>query len=388
MKIKGVNLGNWLVLEKWMSPALFEGTDAQDEYDLPRQLPREVYEARIQIHRAEYISEGDFVRIKAMGMNTVRIPVPFFIFGDVAPYIGCIKELDKAFSWAKRYGLKILIDLHTVPGGQNGFDNGGISGVCKWAQNKEGVDFTLRVLEKLAERYGTHESLFGIQPINEPISEALWNVMRVQERYKPRNPEMAAGSAGVPNDFLRWFYVDAYYKLRKYMPEDKAIVLHDGFDLMSWKNFMQEEEFKNVWLDTHQYLMSAEIMGCEQTTPGYIRFIMDNYYRQIEEMEQYFPVICGEWCLFNSMVTGRDTKGGQSVLNGIEGSSSECMSDEEKVEVYNALAAAQLAAWNRGHGYFFWSYKLLTDTVNTKGWIGWDAWDLGRCYDFGWFPKQ
>ena len=25
MKIKGVNLGNWLVLEKWMSPALFDG---------------------------------------------------------------------------------------------------------------------------------------------------------------------------------------------------------------------------------------------------------------------------------------------------------------------------------------------------------------------------
>ena len=25
MKVKGVNLGNWLVLEKWMSPALFEG---------------------------------------------------------------------------------------------------------------------------------------------------------------------------------------------------------------------------------------------------------------------------------------------------------------------------------------------------------------------------
>lgn len=32
MKVKGVNLGNWLVLEKWMNPALFEGTTAEDEY--------------------------------------------------------------------------------------------------------------------------------------------------------------------------------------------------------------------------------------------------------------------------------------------------------------------------------------------------------------------
>ena len=52
MYVKGVNLGNWLVLEKWMSPALFEGTTAEDEYYLPRQLSKEVYEARIKIHRA------------------------------------------------------------------------------------------------------------------------------------------------------------------------------------------------------------------------------------------------------------------------------------------------------------------------------------------------
>lgn len=52
MYIKGVNLGNWLVLEKWMSPALFEGTSAEDEYYLPRQLPKDVYTARIQIHRS------------------------------------------------------------------------------------------------------------------------------------------------------------------------------------------------------------------------------------------------------------------------------------------------------------------------------------------------
>lgn len=53
MKVKGVNLGNWLVLEKWMSPALFDGTTAEDEYYLPKQLSPEVYEARIKIHRSE-----------------------------------------------------------------------------------------------------------------------------------------------------------------------------------------------------------------------------------------------------------------------------------------------------------------------------------------------
>lgn len=388
MNIKGVNLGNWLVLEKWMSPALFEGTTAEDEYYLPTQLSPEVYEARIKIHRSEYITERDFVTIKRMGMDSVRIPVPYFIFGDRKPFIGCIEELDKAFNWAEKYGLTILIDLHTVPLSQNGFDNGGISGVCKWAQNPDEVEFALGVLERLAQRYGNRKGLFGIQPLNEPITENMWDTMDIQNRYAPADPELAKGSAPITMKFLRQFYMDAYDRISAYMPKDKYVVIHDGFELMAWKDFMQEEKYSNVILDTHQYLMVAEARGCSQTIDGYLKYIKEELEPQITEMEKYFPVICGEWCLFNSLACGCDTKGGQSVLNGVEGSKQESLSPEEKKEIYETLAKAQLELWKKGSGYFYWSYKLLTDTVNTSGWIGWDSWDLGRCFDFGWFPAD
>ncbi len=388
MYIKGVNLGNWLVLEKWMSPGLFEGTTAENEYYLPTQLPREVYEARIRTHRAEYITERDFTRIKAMGLNTVRIPVPYFIFGDREPFIGCVEELDRAFNWAERYGLKILIDLHTAPDSQNGFDNGGISGVCKWSQEPEEVEFELTVLERLAERYGKREGLWGIEVINEPITEETWDRMGVQERYPAADPVKAEGTKPNTLAFIRQFYLDAYDRMRKYLPEEKCIVIHDAFLLKAWKDFMREDKYKNVVLDTHQYLMMAEGMGCEQSVEGYVKFIKENYEADIREMEEYFPVVCGEWCLFNSLAVGRDTKGGQTVLNGQEGMSEEKISDEDKKKIYRALADAQLKAWQAGSGYFYWSYKLLTDTVNDSGWVGWDSWDLGRCVDFGWFPVE
>ena len=83
---------------------------------------------------------------------------------------------------------------------------------------------------------------------------------------------------------------------------------------------------------------------------------------------------------------GWDTKGGQTVLNGLEGASVETYTPEQKKEIYQAVAKMQKEAWDKGSGYFYWSYKLLTDTVNTDGWVGWDSWDLGRCVDFGWFP--
>ena len=388
MYIKGVNLGNWLVLEKWMSPALFAGTTAEDEYYLPRQLSKEVYEARIQMHRAEYISERDFVTIKSMGMEVIRIPVPYFIFGDREPFIGCIKELDKAFAWAEKYGLQILIDLHTAPMGQNGFDNGGICGVCRWAQCPDEVEFTLTVLERLSERYGDRKGLWGIEVINEPLTEAAWESFDITKRYPAADPEMAKGTAPISMAFLRAFYKKAYARMRAHLATEKYVVIHDGFDLMAWKDFMQEDEYQNVVLDTHQYLMMAEMDGCPQTVEGYVEYVQTKYAKMIEEMEQYFPVVCGEWCLFNSLACGCDTKGGQSVLNGMEGTAQESFSPEQKKEIYQAVANAQLDAWKKGSGYFYWSYKLLVDTVNEPGWIGWDSWDLGRCVDFGWFPTN
>ncbi len=386
MKIKGTNLGNWLVLEKWMSPALFSGTTAEDEYYLPTQLSPEVYEARIKIHRSEYITERDFAIMKQIGLNAVRIPIPYFIFGDRPPFIGCIEELDHAFAWAEKYGLRVLIDLHTAPLSQNGFDNGGICGVCKWSQTPEEVDFVLNVLEKLAKRYGQREGLFGIQPINEPITEPMWSAMNIQARYKPVDPELAAGSAPNTLEFLCDFYHRAYDRIRPNIKDDAYVVFHDGFQLKAWKDFFADPSLKNVILDTHQYLMMAEAFGCEQTIEGYEKFIEKQFKEDIAEVQSYVDVICGEWCLFNSLAVGRDTKGGQTVLNDVEFEKAAEVSPEEKKKIYTAIGKAQLDAWNAGSGFFYWSYKLLLDTVTTDDWKGWDAWDLGKSFAEGWFP--
>lgn len=394
--INGVNLGNWLVLEKWMNPALFNGTTADDEYYLPAQLDPAVYEARIKTHRAEYISERDFATIAGWGLNSVRIPVPYFIFGDRPPYIGCVEELDKAFNWAEKYGLTILIDLHTAPMSQNGFDNGGLSGVCRWAQLPDEVEFVLTVLERLAKRYGNRKALMGIEIINEPNTTASWDMMNVTERYPAVDPNLAEGTGPIALDWLKDFYITAYHRLRDAnhgaLPTDKAVVFHDGFDIYAWKDFMRgadgglDPQFENVILDTHLYLMAAEMTGCPQTAEGYDTYVRETYAPMVKEMTSYFPVIVGEWCLFNSAGCGVDTHGGRSVLNGEEGAAAESLSAEQKRDLYQGVAASQLAAWHQGTGQYYWNYKLLTDTVNTPGWIGWDCWDLGRCIAQDWYP--
>lgn len=383
-QIKGVNLGGWLVLEKWMTPHLFDGTTADDEYYLPTELEPNEYAARISQHRSNFITEADFLRIASEGFNLVRIPVPYFIFGDRAPFIGAVAELDRAFSWAEAYGLKILLDLHTAPDSQNGFDNSGISGVCKWAQEPDEVDFELSVLQRLAQRYHDHPALYGIEVLNEPATKEMFDSMT--ERYQPREKEKAAGSAPISFDFLYDYYKRAYDLLRPILGPTPVIMFHDGFDIHQWKDFFTKNNFTNVVLDTHQYLMVAEMKGADLSPTAY-EVAMNKIGDDIAEVNEFVPVVTGEWTLFNSYTAGVNTQGGINPTQQ-EFAGATHLDDEELRKVYQKLWKIQVDNWNRGIGYIFWTWKLNIDTINEPAWYGWDSWAASRAIDRHWINRQ
>ena len=385
--IRGVNLGNWLVLERWMTPGLFRASGEADEIWMHRTMPSDALDRLLRRHRETYVTLDDFRAIAAHGCNLVRIPVPYFIFGDREPFIGCIADLDNALAWGAHYGILVLIDLHTAPMSQNGFDNGGIQGVCRFSQLPNEVEYVLTVLERLAQRYGSHPALYGIQILNEPITERMWQTMNIQGRYPPRDPDLARGSAPNSMSFLRDFYTEAYARIAPHLSAGKKVVFHDGFELLAWQDFMVDRaKYPNVVLDTHQYLMMAEIGGCEQKLESYLDYLEHKLAPQYQEAAAVHDVICGEWCLFNSLACGYDTKGGQSVLNGVTaGAESEGLSLAERTAIYQELNRAQMKIWHLGVGQYYWNYKILFDTVNSTNWRGWDAWDAGRSYAFNWF---
>ncbi|WP_163195424.1 glycoside hydrolase family 5 protein [Clostridium thermarum] len=335
-KVRGVNIGNWLVLEKWMKPALFEGLEAKDETSFCLELGDKALE-RLKVHRDTFITKEDFEWIAASGINVVRIPIPHWIFGDVKPYYGCVEYLDRAMDWARETGLKVLIDLHTAPGCQNGFDNGGILGVCEWHTKKEYVDRTLEVLERVAERYKNHSALWGVQMLNEP----RWDV---------------------PMDILQDYYLRGYEVCRKHLDESIAIVFHDGFRLKEWKNFMREDKYKNVILDTHMYQCFSD----EHTRLNMAEHLMlaaGGRTEEIKEMSQYFKIIVGEWSL------------GIHPVKTLEG-----MNDLQLDASNRAYGAAQLLSYENAEGWFFWSYKLDNKDMAT--------WDFRRSVEKGWLSVK
>lgn len=198
--------------------------------------------------------------------------------------------------------------------------------------------------------------------------------MDVPNRYRAADPELAAGSGPNTLEFLKGFYEKAYNCIHPFIHEEAYVVFHDGFELKAWKDFLTRPEYQgNVVLDTHQYLMTAESLGCKQTLNGYIEYIQENFAADIAEVQQYVPVIVGEWSLFNAYIMNSSHQEG-------------ALTPESIKHFYAQLANAQLAAWQEGSGYIYWNYKLLLDTVAEPQWMGWDCWDLGKSVELGWFP--
>lgn len=378
-KIKGVNLGNWLVLEKWMLPELFEGTGAEDEVWLNRKMNPAELKEKMKEHRDTFITEQDFAFIKEQGIWLLRIPVPYFIFGDRPPFNGCVEYLDKAFDWAEKYGLQILIDLHTVPGSQNGYDNGGLTGVCKWCKNPEEVEFALTVLERLAKRYGQREGLYGIEALNEPISFLVYAT--APSTGKAVDKEEAKGSGYVPLPFLENFYRNAYRRLRKILPENKTIVFHDGFRLRHWGKFFRKEHMKNVVLDTHIYIFAMESF-VPIHMPWVYQIYIKSQQRLIERIQRDVPVMVGEWCICNKYA--EKAVSGKSAEESSDRSAQADAQDELRKKRYLEIAAMQLQAWESGAGWIYWSYQFKPNRKEPLDEKWKESWDFSRCVENGW----
>lgn len=364
-KIKGVNFGNWLVLEKWMEPGMFEGVEAEDEIWLNRLMDPETLQKRMKQHRDTYVTEEDFRAVAEHGLNLIRLPVPYFMFGDRPPLIGCLEYVDQAFDWAEKYRLQILLDLHTVAGSQNGYDNGGLTGVCKWCKDPKEVEFAHTVLERMAKRYGQRTGLFGIEVLNEPISWMVY--ISAPSTGKAVDKEEAKGSGYVPMSFLKTFYQDAYRRLRAILPQEKVIVFHDGFRLGAWKDFFLRSGMQNVILDTHIYIYAMQMF---LPRAWWISQLYMKYNcRVLTRAQKYTPVMVGEWCLSNKIAVSE--------------------SDPEKArQAYRRIAKMQLQVWNSAAGWCYWNYQLRRDLSIPMDEAWKDSWDLRRCWEKGWMPEM
>lgn len=331
--LRGVNLGGWLVLEKWMTPSLFASQSATDEYTFCEQAGKSEFK-KLQKFRDSFITEADFKWLHKQGIGAVRLPVGYWVFGDEPPYQGTIKYVDKVFDWATKHNIKVLVGLHGAPGSQNGWDHSGRSGVIGWHTDPANIPKTLSVIERLARRYGKHQQLLGISLLNEP---------------KP----------SVPKKVLMDYYQQAYAIVRRHCGSEAWVVIHDNFRPRRWRRELRSPGYQNVYIDTHHYQCFSK-RDKRHDIAWHLKRATTALPRQLQKLGSYHPVIVGEWSL------------------ALDRASIGKLNDAQDDALRRAYAAAQLLAYSHTRAWFFWSYKT------EKG----GAWSYLDSVERGWLPAS
>ncbi len=313
--IKGVNLGGWFVLESWMKPELFSGIKSNDETGFVTLNPKAKKD--LEKHWCTFITKEDFVYLKSLGINSLRLPIPWWFEGE-HPYIKSTPFIHQAMKWASELGLDILLDLHAAPGCQNGFDNGGIEGVMTWHLFDRNIELTIEKLVEITKAFKDYPSFMGIELLNEPFSS-------------------------IDLKLIQNFYMNAYHQIRMYT--DKLIVMHDAFRPKdpSWKTFFSDNQMTNVAFDLHLYHCYDPklVYG---TFEEHINIILNERIPLIKELSTFVKVIIGEWSL------------------GVNYDKLEKTSHFNEELYTKLLANLQLYAYSFAYGYYFWSYKIDRDT--------------------------
>lgn len=269
-QVRGVNLGGWLVLEKWITPAVFVGAKASDEHSLVRELGSEKARRRLEEHRRTFITKRDIKQIRDLGLNTVRLPVGYWLFTDQDGFIGgSFRYVDKLFEWAREYNLQVIICLHGGPGSQNGNDHSGRKGRIRWYRANN-ILKSYKVIQRICDRYGDQANLAGVELINEPKVVGWWR---------------------------RWLLFRYYLKAGRIVES----TCHTGVSVVMSDAFQAERLLPSIVglplarpvVDTHMYqLFSDEDRALD--LKGHIEKAK-NWQNELEKLSVGAQVIVGEW---------------------------------------------------------------------------------------------
>lgn len=172
LRIKGINLGNWLTPEGYMFKFKVARAPRDIDAGFARLLGRAGADAFWRTFRDRYVAEDDIRFIKSVGFNTVRIPLHYGLFmaddGTIRGEGWAL--LDRAMGWIRQAGLYAIFDLHAAPGGQTGISHDDGPGHPLMFYVPRDRDLTVKFWQEVARHYAGDPAILGYDLLNEPIA--------------------------------------------------------------------------------------------------------------------------------------------------------------------------------------------------------------------------
>ena len=264
--LRGINAGQILLQEGWMSPFALEPekkedgspvTDADSNLQYPEfseeqfrwglennpNLKDRNIEALMQYYYSCFFSEEDFRIIKEeLRFNVIRLP---FYYLNILHEDRSLKEESEAFAYldwfisqAAQQELYVILDLHGAPGSQNGYEHSGAA-------------------ERTAGLWSSQE--------NRDATVALWQA--VARHYTETRPELGAwiaaydllnepvypGSTGTTREC--WDFFDTLYDAIRAEGDSHVLAMEGCWDFAAlpdpaeygWENILYEYHWYNWW---------------------------------------------------------------------------------------------------------------------------------------------
>lgn len=374
-KVRGVNLGGWLVLEPWITPSLFDNTGDPriiDEWTFCQYQDRAVATSILQTHWSTWITEADFVAIAAAGLNHVRVPIGYWAFDTSGgePFIqGQVNYLQNAARWAQNTGLKLIVDLHGAPGSQNGFDNSGQKmDAPTWQTKQSNIDRTNAIIKTLASMFVNNPSVVPIiAPLNEPAGFYSQQLLDVAKQF--------------------WYdsYGNIRYPFGTSQQGNTVVMIHDAFQPISyWDDFMSPPDYQGVILDTHVYEMFS-VAGNQMSDSQHIQSACSH---DGDLSNASLWVVVGEWTpAANDCAKYLNGRGVGSRYDGTYPGST-------RVGSCQGLTG-RAATFSQSYKDFLrqhWEAQVIT-FEKAQGWLQWtwkteqtDEWSYQAGLENGWIP--
>jgi len=242
--LRGTNLGNWMEPEGYMFHLGDSAQSTREIEDLTRELiGPENAESFWKAWREKYVTQADLDRLKAMGVNSVRVPIHWkFFTGDTAEGF---RLLDRLVEWARNDGIYVIIDLHCAPGGQTGANIDDSYGYPWLYLSPEAQQQTIELWRRIAAHYSKDSTVLGYDLLNEPIPhfpqlrrfdgdlEPLYRRMVSAIREVDRNHVVILEGSRWDSDFKVFgkpFDGNAMYSFHKYWTAPDASVIREYLD--------------------------------------------------------------------------------------------------------------------------------------------------------------
>ncbi|OQN99927.1 hypothetical protein B0A48_14132 [Cryoendolithus antarcticus] len=357
--LRGVNLGGWLILEKWMNSDCFEGTDAVDQWTFDQ---TDGAVAKLKQHWETYITENDIKAIAGLGLNAVRIPIGYWAYDTFGSgYItGADAYLERAIGWCRSAGLKVLVDCHGSPGSQNGFDNSGRFGNVAWQDKAQSNGTTnmqksISILQTMARKYGAPayaDVVFGLELVNEPIS---WQQNNLETTKSWAQEAYAAVRSVATNKNLQIIMHDGFMGPSQWLDVNAAILGNTSASA----NSSAPAPFA---IDTHLY-QNQMAADSSLTQDQHIAKACNWTSSALLSSTANLPVYVGEFSAQTNICANPDgstVAGSTCYIDGCQCSTNVDMQywNGPLKTATRKFIEAELDAFERGaKGWFMWNYK-------------------------------